>query len=134
MEQISRRRFLALAGGGVALALAACRPKPQPPVSTTTTPPPTALAYRMDPNYGSDAVACPDGSCVACFACQAHAANRILPSAEPARAHPGCKCLVVPDPSITLEAYATLFQNPGNNPTGGAVDRRWQWVAQVLSG
>jgi hypothetical protein len=137
MQRMSRRRFLTVGGGwGVGLVLAACKPKL--PIPATSTPPSTtgpagAVAYRLDPNYGADPVACPTGSCVACAACRAHAANRILPSAEPARAHPGCKCLVVPDPSITTDIYAALFAN-ANNPTGGPVDRRWPWVAAVLGG
>ncbi|MEX2458426.1 MAG: hypothetical protein WD770_05520 [Actinomycetota bacterium] len=136
MQRMSRRRFLAVGGGWVALFLAACRPKLGP---TTTTPPATttglagAVAYRLDPNYSADPVACPGGTCIACAACRAHAANRILPSAEPVRAHPGCKCLVVPDPSITPETYGALFAN-SNNPTGGPVDRRWPWVSAVLGG
>jgi hypothetical protein len=137
MQPMSRRRFVAALGGGLgALVLAACKPKPGPATSSpfsTTTGPFEAVAYRLDPNYAADPVACPDGTCIACAACRSHAANRILPSAEPARAHPGCKCLVVPDSSITPDVYSALFSNP-NNPSGGPVDRRWPWVAAVLSG
>jgi hypothetical protein len=138
VQQVSRRRFLALGAGWTAFALAACKKKPQSPTTTApggTTGSSTAGAFRLDPNYSSDPAACPDGTCSACAACQAHAANRILPSATVVvRAHPGCRCLVVPDPSVSAGAYAALFANPANNPTGGPVDRRWQWVAQVLSG
>lgn len=134
MQRMSRRRFLAVGGGWVALFVAACKPKPAGPITTSPTStigPAGAVAYRLDPNYGSDPVACPTGTCIACAACRAHAANRILPSVEPIRAHLGCKCLVVPDPSITPQIYGALFTGP-NNPNGGPVDRRWAWVAAVL--
>jgi hypothetical protein len=136
MKQVSRRRFLAMAGGAVALALAACRPKPQAsatPTGPTTTGPAAAGAYRLDPNYSSDPATCPDGTCIGCAACRGHAANRIFSSAQAVRAHPGCRCLVLPDASISSETYAALFATP-NNPAGGPVDRRWPWVAQVLGG
>jgi hypothetical protein len=136
MQRMSRRTFLAVGGGWLALLVAGCRPKPQgqpgasPP---STTGPAGAVAYRLDPNYGSDPGACPGGGCIACTACRAHAANRILPSPEPVRAHPGCRCLVTPDPSISPQTYAALFAGP-ENPAGGAVDRRWPWVAAILGG
>ncbi len=135
MDRMSRRRFLALGGASVAALLAACKGKSLNQVLITPRPSPaTGQAYRLDPNYGSDPTACPAGGCVGCAACRSHAANRILPSAQAGRAHPGCKCLALPDPSIDAATYAALFTPSVNNPTGGAVDRRWGWVTAVLAG
>ncbi len=66
-------------------------------------------------------------SCSGCSACRSHAENKLFATAAIAdelRAHPGCKCLVVPLGEVDSALYGALF-------AGGArhsVDRRYSWV------
>jgi len=48
------------------------------------------------------------------------------------RAHLGCKCRIIPG-TLEKETYAALFQDAPQNPTGKGVDKRWAWVAKVLT-
>jgi hypothetical protein len=73
------------------------------------------------------------GCCGTCAACRAHAANKLFAHASDAdagRAHPFCRCTVVPLLQVDRSVYDALFSNGGARPS---VDRRFQWVQAVLA-
>jgi hypothetical protein len=87
-------------------------------------------AWGLDPNWGGDPSAC---GCRGCASCRSHAANKLFASAAAAdsgRAHPFCRCLVVPLVRIEERVYNALFVDGGARPS---VDRRYQWVQAVLA-
>jgi hypothetical protein len=90
----------------------------------------TVQVWGLDPNWSDDPVAC---GCSACSSCLAHASNKLFASAAAAdsgRAHPYCKCLVVPLAEIDSDVYGALFRNGGGRDS---VDRRHQWVQAVFT-
>ena len=77
-----------------------------------------------------DPAAC---GCSACASCLAHASNKLFASAASAdsgRAHPYCKCLVVPLVRLDVDVYDSLFLDGGGRES---VDRRHQWVQAVFT-
>ena len=90
----------------------------------------TVQVWGLDPNWGGDPAAC---GCSACASCLAHASNKLFASAASAdsgRAHPYCKCLVVPLARLDVDVYNSLFLNGGGRES---VDRRHQWVQAVFT-
>ena len=119
-DSLSRRRFLAL--GLAAAGAAAGGVAPRAWASSTE------QLWGLDPSWGGAGCLC--GGCAAC---RAHAENRLFASAAAAdagRAHPFCKCLVVPVETVDRSVYAQLFVAAGGRE---AVDRRHQWVRSVLA-
>ncbi len=89
----------------------------------------TVQVWGLDPSWG-DPMAC---GCSACAACLAHASNKLFASAASAdsgRAHPYCKCLVVPLARLDADVYDSLFLDGGGRES---VDRRQQWVQAVFT-
>jgi hypothetical protein len=87
--------------------------------------------WGLDPNWdGGDPSSC---GCGACTSCRRHAANKWFASAAAAdagRAHPFCKCAVVPLVQISASIYDALFVTHGAR---ASVDMRHQWVQAVLA-
>jgi hypothetical protein len=86
--------------------------------------------WGLDPNWGGNPATC---GCSACASCLAHAANKLFASAASAdagRAHPYCKCLVVPLARLDVDVYRSLFVNGGGRES---VDRRYQWVQAIFT-
>jgi hypothetical protein len=86
--------------------------------------------WGLDPNWSDDPVAC---GCSACSSCLAHASNKLFASAAAAdsgRAHPYCKCLVVPLVELDSDVYDALFRSGAGRDS---VDRRHQWVQAVFT-
>lgn len=89
----------------------------------------SAQVWGLDPHWGGDPAAC---GCSGCASCVAHGANKLFASASAAdagRAHPHCKCLVVPVAQFDRAVYNALFADGGGRDS---VDRRYQWVQAVL--
>ena len=103
----------------------------------------TLTWYALDPEWGAGLDGCPvdpsavhqsSHACHACNACHHHADNKLFPSSTAAdenRAHVGCKCLVVEGGELPVEIWESLFGSAGNVERQ-QVDRRWDWVADVL--
>jgi hypothetical protein len=88
----------------------------------------TVQVWGLDPRSESGA-SC---GCATCASCVTHAANKLFANAAAAdsgRAHPYCKCLVVPLTRIDADLYTSLFINGGGRD---AVDRRYQWVQALF--
>jgi hypothetical protein len=87
--------------------------------------------WGLDPNWdGGDPSSC---GCGGCASCRNHAANKWFASAAAAdagRAHPFCKCAVVPLVQIRPDVYDALFVSGGAR---ASVDLRYQWVQAVLA-
>jgi hypothetical protein len=87
--------------------------------------------WGLDPNWdGGDPGSC---GCGACASCRSHAANKWFASAAAAdagRAHPFCKCAVIPLVQVSERVYDALFADAGARPS---VDLRQQWVQAVLA-
>jgi hypothetical protein len=86
--------------------------------------------WGLDPNWGGNPATC---GCSACASCLAHGANKLFASAASAnalRAHPYCKCLVVPLVRLDADVYRSLFVNGGGRES---VDRRYQWVQAIFT-
>ena len=123
MTLISRKRFLVgaatLTGGAVTGAVFAGE------AQAADLP-----VYVLDPEWGVGG-AC----CHGCRACHLHASNTLFATSADAdlyRAHPGCKCVVTEGPMLPRDTWLALF----GLPTAIArplVDRRTQWVADVLA-
>jgi hypothetical protein len=89
----------------------------------------TVQVWGLDPS-GGDHDAC---GCSACGACLAHAANKLFASvsdADASRAHPFCKCQVVPLVKVDERTYNALFVDGGAR---GSADRRHGWVLAALA-
>jgi hypothetical protein len=86
--------------------------------------------WGLDPNWdGGDPSSC---GCGGCASCRSHAANKWFASAalaDAGRAHPHCRCAVVPLVQLSKSTYTALFAGG----TGGSVDLRYQWVQAVLA-
>jgi hypothetical protein len=99
--------------------------------------------YALDPEWGAGMADCPvdpagahmsTHACHACNACHKHAANKLFPSIDAAnlhRAHVGCKCEVNVGGELPAETWEQLFGDQ-NNLERDQVDRRWDWVADIL--
>ena len=88
----------------------------------------TVQAWGLDPHWAG-----PGCGCSACASCLAHGANKLFASAASAdagRAHPYCKCLVVPLARLEADVYAAFFVDGGGRDS---VDRRYQWVQAVVT-
>jgi hypothetical protein len=87
--------------------------------------------WGLDPNWdGGEESSC---GCGACASCRSHAANKWFASAAAAdagRAHPFCKCAVVPLVQVSESTYNALFAAAGAR---ASVDLRYQWVQAVLA-
>ena len=87
--------------------------------------------WGLDPNWdGRDPSSC---GCGACASCRSHAANKWFASAAAAdagRAHPFCRCAVVPLVEVEPATFDALFRAGGGH---ASVDLRYQWVQAVLS-
>jgi hypothetical protein len=87
--------------------------------------------WGLDPNWdGGDPSSC---GCGACASCRSHAANKWFASAAAAdagRAHPYCKCAVVPLVQVSESMFNALFAAAGAR---ASVDLRYQWVQAVLA-
>jgi hypothetical protein len=87
--------------------------------------------WGLDPNWdGGDPASC---GCGACSSCRSHASNKWFASAAAAdagRAHPFCKCGVVPLLEVDESIYGALFIDGGGH---ASVDLRHQWVQAVLA-
>ena len=103
----------------------------------------TLTWYALDPEWGVGLDHCPidpmavhqsTHACHACNSCHHHADNKLFPSMEAAdlnRAHVGCKCLVVDGGQLPAATWEALF-GAQDNVERQQVDRRWDWVADVL--
>jgi hypothetical protein len=91
----------------------------------------TVQVWGLDPNWdGGDPSFC---GCGACASCRSHASNKWFASAAAAdagRAHPFCKCAVVPLLEVDESIYGALFLDGGGH---ASVDLRYQWVQAVLA-
>ena len=90
----------------------------------------TVQVWGLDPNWAGDPSVC---GCSTCASCLGHADNKLFASAASAdssRAHPYCKCLVVPLARLDVDVYNSLFLDGGRRES---VDRRHQWVEAVLT-
>ena len=130
MERMTRRRVLG--SGLAALALVAT------PAAALARPK-TRTAYGLDPEWGAGDPGCPaveslkPRSCHACSACHGHAANKLWRTASDVRrAHPGCKCDVVPV-LLPEGTFLALF-GPDAQPERSEVDRRQTRVQAILRG
>lgn len=88
----------------------------------------TVQVWGLDPNWGG--AGC---GCAACASCLAHGANKLFASAASAdagRAHPYCKCLVVPLERLGVDTFNSFFVNGGGRES---VDRRYQWVQAIVA-
>jgi hypothetical protein len=87
--------------------------------------------WGLDPNWdGGDPSSC---GCGACASCRSHAANKWFATAAAAdagRAHPFCRCAVVPLLQVSASIYNALFVDTGSR---ASVDLRYQWVQAVLA-
>lgn len=86
--------------------------------------------WGLDASWSGDPGAC---GCAACASCLSHAANKLFANAAGAdagRAHPFCKCRVVPLVRFDEGVYNSLFTDGGGRDS---VDRRYQWVQAVLT-
>jgi len=104
---------------------------------------PTLTWYALDPEWGAGMNGCPidpvenhahSRACHGCNACHQHGLNKLFPSAEAAdanRAHVGCKCKVVEGGELPADVWEQLF-GPAGAPEREQVDRRWDWVAEIL--
>ncbi len=75
----------------------------------------------------------PGCGCGACTACHLHATNKIFASASDAdsnRAHPHCRCAILPLALVDESVYNGLFVTGGSR---ASVDRRQRWVQAVLA-
>lgn len=105
----------------------------------------TLLWYALDPEWGAGTEGCPvdpsanhqaSHACHSCNTCHKHGSNKLFPSAEAAnanRAHLGCKCTVVEGGELPADVWAELF-GPVDAVERQQVDRRWDWVAEILGG
>jgi hypothetical protein len=87
----------------------------------------TVETYVLDPTRGGT---CTSGGCMACQACQFHAANKLFKSADAAeqsRAHAGCRCSVGTGQSLTQATFDNVFAQ------GESADRRHTQTAQYLA-
>ena len=112
---------------------------------TTTQGQATRTWYALDPEWGAGTDGCPidpaavhqsSHACHACNACHHHADNKLFASmlaANTNRAHVGCKCLVVEGGELPVDTWEALFGEQGNLDRIH-VDRRWDWVADILGG
>jgi hypothetical protein len=123
MTLISRKRFLfgaaTLTGGAVTGAVFAGEAKAA-----------DLPVYVLDPEWGTG-----NACCHGCRACHLHASNTLFATAADAdlyRAHPGCKCVVSQGPVLPHDTWLALFGLP-NAVARPLVDRRTQWVADVLA-
>jgi hypothetical protein len=91
----------------------------------------TVQVWGLDPNWdGGDPTSC---GCGACASCRSHASNKWFASAAAAdagRAHPFCKCGVIPLLEVDESIYGALFLDGGGH---ASVDLRHQWVQAVLA-
>ncbi|CAN5826445.1 hypothetical protein BH23CHL2_BH23CHL2_08980 [soil metagenome] len=112
---------------------------------TTIQGQPTLTWYALDPEWGAGLPNCPISpagahqsthACHACNSCHHHADNKLFPTLNAAnqnRAHVGCKCLVIEGGELPVDVWEDLFGAQGNIERQ-QVDRRWDWVAEILEG
>ena len=87
----------------------------------------TVQTYSLDPTIGGT---CASPGCSVCNACTSHAANKLFATvvdAEAGRAHPGCRCTVVPGISVAQIVFDELFAN------GATADRRTPAIGALLA-
>jgi hypothetical protein len=151
-RRIDRRTFIkhsAAVTGGLALSLSATLPAigRTPTLNSTTglSGVNTMTWYGLDPEWGAGMPGCPitpegahaaGGNCHACSACHKHGDNKLFPSMATAnanRAHLGCKCMVYEGGELPEDIWIGLFGEP-DAIIRDQVDRRWDWVADLLSG
>jgi hypothetical protein len=149
-RRMDRRFFLTrtvAAAGGLAVALAGRSRQVLALGRGRRAPQPAGAAelewFALDPEWGAGLPGCPvdpsgahssGGGCHACNACHLHGINKRFPSAAAAnagRAHLGCKCKVYVPSSLPRDTWIELFGDP-NAPTRLTIDRRWDWVMEVL--
>ena len=78
----------------------------------------TVQVWGLDPNWAGDPSVC---ACSTCASCLGHASNKLFASAASAdsgRAHPYCKCLVVPLARLDVDVYDSLFLDGGRTGIG----------------
>jgi hypothetical protein len=123
-QRLSRKRFLAGAGIGVAgLALPAVAPAAADE---------QLAVFRLNPDAG---ICDGAGAACACKACYGHTA-KLFPSTEAAdgnRAHLYCNCKIEPAGAIPYAKWVALFGEPRHILRDSA-DRRDPRVAAILKG
>ncbi len=112
------RRTLIGAGGAALLGLA---------WTGTADAADTVQTYSLDPTVGG---ACLAPGCSVCNACLAHAANKLFATEAAAlagRAHPGCRCAVVPGMAVAQTVFDQLFA------AASMADRRTPAIGALLA-
>jgi hypothetical protein len=112
------RRVLIGAGGAAVASLA----WPAGASAADTVP-----TFSLDPTVGGT---CLSPGCSVCNACLAHAANKLFATeaaAQAGRAHPGCRCVVVPGMSVAQTVFDQLFA------AGLTADRRTPAIGALLA-
>lgn len=101
--------------------------------------------YGLDPEWGAGSAGCPvdplgahqsTHACHACNSCHHHADNKLFASvtaADENRAHLGCKCEIIEGGELPEDIWVELF-GPADAVEREHVDRRWDWVAEILEG
>ncbi len=87
----------------------------------------TVPTFSLDPTVGGT---CLSPGCSVCNACLAHAANKLFASEAAAlagRAHPGCRCAVVPGMAVAQTVFDQLFA------AGAVADRRTPAIGALLA-
>ena len=87
----------------------------------------TVQTFSLDPTVGGT---CVSPGCSVCNACLAHAANKLFATEAAAlagRAHPGCRCAVVPGMAVAQTVFDQLFT------AGSVADRRTPAIGALLA-
>ncbi|MCX6522181.1 MAG: hypothetical protein NTZ21_16100 [Actinobacteria bacterium] len=87
----------------------------------------TVQTFSFDPTVGGT---CVSPGCSVCNACLAHAANKLFATeaaAQAGRAHPGCRCAVVPGMAVAQTVFDQLFV------AGSMADRRTPAIGALLA-
>lgn len=112
------RRLLLGAGGATLAGLA---------WASTVDAVDTVPTFSLDPTVGGT---CLSPGCSVCNACLAHAANKLFATEAAAlagRAHPGCRCAVVPGMAVAQTVFDQLFV------AGAVADRRTPAIGALLA-
>ena len=115
------RRLLLGAGGATLVGLA------WPGTAGTAGAADTVQTFSLDPTVGGT---CVSPGCSVCNACLAHAANKLFATeaaAQAGRAHPGCRCAVVPGMAVAQTVFDQLFV------AGSVADRRTPAIGALLA-
>lgn len=124
MQPVTRRAFLGTVVGAGVLAF----PLAESASAATNT------VYRLSADWGAGDSSCVpnrgQSGCGGCYACINHARSKVFASvaaADNGRAHPRCKCVVLPLESVDAATFEQLFA------AGASADRRTPGVNGLLA-